>query len=47
MTRFGFHASHEQIGPRELLEAAQLAEQAGAATSRTAAAGCGDGCIAT
>lgn len=29
MTRIGFHASHEQISPRELLGAVQRAEQAG------------------
>ncbi len=29
MTTFGWHASHEQIGPRDLLDAARLAEQAG------------------
>ena len=29
MTQVGFHASHEQISPRELLRAVQLAEQAG------------------
>jgi probable non-F420 flavinoid oxidoreductase len=29
MTHFGFHASHEQIGPRQLLADVQQAEQAG------------------
>jgi len=29
MTTYGWHASHEQIGPRELLRAARLADQAG------------------
>ncbi len=29
MTTYGIHASHEQIGPADLLEAVQLAEQAG------------------
>jgi probable non-F420 flavinoid oxidoreductase len=29
MTRFGFHASHEQIGPGQLLRDVQAAEQAG------------------
>lgn len=29
MTRFGFHASHEQIGPAKLLTAVQEAERAG------------------
>ena len=29
MTVFGFHASHEQVHPRHLLEAVQLAEQVG------------------
>src|SRR5688572_1285588 len=29
MTRYGFHASHEQISPRQLLEDVQRAEQAG------------------
>ena len=29
MTVFGFHASHEQVAPSELLEAVQLAEQVG------------------
>ena len=29
MTRYGFHASHEQISPRQLLADAQRAEQAG------------------
>jgi probable non-F420 flavinoid oxidoreductase len=29
MTRFGFHASHEQIGPRQLLADVQHAERAG------------------
>jgi probable non-F420 flavinoid oxidoreductase len=29
MTAFGFHASHEQFDPRELLACVQLAEQAG------------------
>lgn len=29
MTRYGFHASHEQIAPRELLADVQRAEQAG------------------
>ena len=29
MTAFGFHASHEQVHPSRLLEAAQLAEQVG------------------
>ena len=29
MTRFGFHASHEQIDPRRLLADVQHAEQAG------------------
>lgn len=29
MTRIGFHASHEQISPRQLLADVQLAEQAG------------------
>ena len=33
MTVFGFHASHEQIGPRELLAAVQAAEQAGFAAA--------------
>ena len=29
MTRYGFHASHEQISPRQLLADVQHAEQAG------------------
>ena len=29
MTHFGFHASHEQLSPRALLDAARLAEKAG------------------
>ncbi len=29
MTRYGFHASHEQIAPRQLLSAVQQAERAG------------------
>jgi alkanesulfonate monooxygenase SsuD/methylene tetrahydromethanopterin reductase-like flavin-dependent oxidoreductase (luciferase family) len=29
MTVFGFHASHEQVHPSELIAAAQLAEQVG------------------
>ena len=29
MTRIGFHASHEQISPRQLLADVQLAERAG------------------
>ena len=29
MTAFGFHASHEQVHPTRLLEAAQLAEEVG------------------
>lgn len=29
MARIGFHASHEQIGPRQLLQDVQHAEQAG------------------
>ena len=29
MTRFGFHASHEQLSPRTLLDAVKLAEEAG------------------
>ena len=33
MTRIGFHCSHEQIPPRELLRAARLAEQAGFAAA--------------
>ena len=33
MTRIGFHCSHEQIPPRELLRATRLAEQAGFAAA--------------
>jgi probable non-F420 flavinoid oxidoreductase len=33
MTRFGFHASHEEVDPRTLLRDVQLAEQAGFAAA--------------
>ena len=29
MSRIGYHASHEQVSPRDLLELVKLAEQAG------------------
>jgi coenzyme F420-dependent glucose-6-phosphate dehydrogenase len=38
MSRIGYHASHEQVSPRDLLDLVKLAEQAGFACTMSAPA---------